>query len=691
MAGTRVTKAQLTEELEVLRAKVTVLEHAEAAWQASEDTIRAFEEKLVALHEITIELSQITDFGILYRRAIELAQSRLGYERIALFLIDKDNPPMMIGTFGTDTQGRIRDERGTSLSMETSVRISSALAEKARFRVWEDATIWDEEKAVGHGWRLMAMVWNGAEGIGWLATDNLITQSPLLSFQPELLALYGASLGHLITNLQTQSALRESEARYRTLIETSPDAIAIIDTQGDIIYASPRLVEMLKTDAPEVIVGTPVLQWIAPHDREKAAHSLIQTMQTTPAVGNEYTIVDMEGSYFTGEVRTSVLYDAEGKPTAIISIVRDVTRRKQIEEALSRSEQEKTAVLDSMSERVIYQGTDLRIVWANRAASESIGLPPEALVGRYCHEIWHQETGPCVDCPVIHARDTAQTHQSEMKMADGRTWLVQGYPVKNVAGIIEGIVEVSQDITERIQSEQHRIALEIEKASANILRSFLSHASHDLRIPLTTIKTRLYLLQKDPDPDKKQQHLAILNEEVIHLEQLLEDMLNMTRLDRRLNFTFRSVDVNKIISSVVAQHTPLAASRNITLTFAGEPVLSSIRADRVNLEGAIGKIVMNALYYTPSRGKVNIRTYEQDQHVVIEVQDNGIGITKDELPHIFQRFYRADKARNTTSGGAGLGLAIAKKVIEGHQGTIQVDSEAGEGSTFKIFLPKDTQ
>ncbi|MBN1967570.1 MAG: GHKL domain-containing protein [Anaerolineae bacterium] len=219
MTDPNFTKGQLTEAVERLQARVTALEHAEAAWQASERSTRAFEEKLVALHEITIELAQLTDVAALYRRAIELARERLGFDRIGLFLVDDAEPLVMLGTFGTDVRGQVRDERGTRVSLASSERVRTALAEKARFRIWEDATLWDEQKPAGHGWRLMAMVWNGADGIGWLAADNLLTQAPLLPFQPELLALYGSTLGHLINSLQTQAALRESEERARAFQE----------------------------------------------------------------------------------------------------------------------------------------------------------------------------------------------------------------------------------------------------------------------------------------------------------------------------------------------------------------------------------------------------------------------------------------------------------------------------------------
>lgn len=127
--------------------------------------------------------------------------------------------------------------------------------------------------------------------------------------------------------------------------------------------------------------------------------------------------------------------------------------RKWAEEALRKAEQEKTAILESMSELVTYQDTKMRVLWANRRAGQSVGLAPEQLVGRHCYEIWHQRR-PCVDCPVARALQTAEAQEGEMTTPDGRVWLIRGNPVRDANGCIVGAVELTQDITERKQTEQ---------------------------------------------------------------------------------------------------------------------------------------------------------------------------------------------------------------------------------------------
>ena len=127
--------------------------------------------------------------------------------------------------------------------------------------------------------------------------------------------------------------------------------------------------------------------------------------------------------------------------------------RKQVEEALKRNKQEKAAVFDSISEHVVYQDTRMRVLWANRAAGESVGVDTQQLVGRHCYEIWQQRRKPCVGCPVVEARKSGKPQEAEMTTPDGRVWLIRGYPARDTKGNITGAVEVTLEITDRKQVE----------------------------------------------------------------------------------------------------------------------------------------------------------------------------------------------------------------------------------------------
>lgn len=147
-----------------------------------------------------------------------------------------------------------------------------------------------------------------------------------------------------------------------------------------------------------------------------------------------------------------------------------VIQTTKAEEALKRSEKERATILDSMSEHVVYQDTEMRVLWANRVAGESVGLTPEQLAGHRCYEIWHQRDEPCVGCPVEKARETGQPQTKEMTSPDERVWRVRGYPVQDADGQVVGVVEVTLEITARKQAEAERERLihELQQALTRV-------------------------------------------------------------------------------------------------------------------------------------------------------------------------------------------------------------------------------
>ncbi|MEO8609472.1 MAG: PAS domain-containing sensor histidine kinase [Chloroflexota bacterium] len=250
-----------------------------------------------------------------------------------------------------------------------------------------------------------------------------------------------------------------------------------------------------------------------------------------------------------------------------------------------------------------------------------------------------------------------------------------------------------RDITERKRIESERIRFITENERAQVLRQFISDASHDLRQPLSTMNTSLYLLRmKSTDLGSGARHLDTLDAQLAHLTRLLEDLFAMSRLDEPELFMERTpLDLDELVARVVQDQRPIAIDKGHVLKFEPSGKLPSILADHVELRRALTHVLANALTYTQDGGQVTVRTLLQDSYACVEVQDTGIGINPEDLPHIFERFYRADLARQTETGGSGLGLAIVQKIIENHSGSIEVQSAPGTGSTFRVCLPLTSQ
>jgi len=246
-----------------------------------------------------------------------------------------------------------------------------------------------------------------------------------------------------------------------------------------------------------------------------------------------------------------------------------------------------------------------------------------------------------------------------------------------------------RDLTERKRAEAKRLQVNIEGERSKLLRQFVSNASHDLRTPLTTMTTSVYLLRKTAgDPEKTPRYLDKLEGQIEHLTKLLDDLFIMARLDDTARYMERGpLDVNALMGDILQEQKPNADAKGQTIHYEASEDLPIIQADTAELHRAITRIVDNAITYTPEGGQITLSAKRENQCISIDVQDTGIGIPADDLPHIFDRFYRADVSRRTEMGGVGLGLAIAKRIIEMHGGTIEVESTLDVGSTFRVRLP----
>jgi signal transduction histidine kinase len=163
----------------------------------------------------------------------------------------------------------------------------------------------------------------------------------------------------------------------------------------------------------------------------------------------------------------------------------------------------------------------------------------------------------------------------------------------------------------------------------------------------------------------------------------------MLRLDRSTEMNLRAIDLNTLVRNAVESQRASAEAKRHTFTFVASEAPLPVKADNTYMVRAITDLIVNAINYTPEGGTIRVRTYAHTYapRAVVEVDDNGIGMGEDELAHVFERFFRADEARGSDRGGMGLSLAIVKKIIEGHRGSIDVESSPGEGSTFRLLLP----
>jgi heavy metal sensor kinase len=226
------------------------------------------------------------------------------------------------------------------------------------------------------------------------------------------------------------------------------------------------------------------------------------------------------------------------------------------------------------------------------------------------------------------------------------------------------------------------------QASFERQKRFTSDASHELRTPLTVMQADISLALRRPRSAPEYQHtLESAQEEVARLSHIVNDLLTLTRLDTDVaQVAHEPVALDDLLGTVVAGLRPLAAEKRIAVTYTiNAPV--TIPGDVTRLKQLFVNLIDNALAYTPDGGAIRVALVALPDLIEVTVSDTGIGIAPEHLPHIFERFYRADEARARNHEGTGLGLAIAQSSAQAHQGCIEVSSEVGQGSTFRVQLP----
>ncbi len=247
--------------------------------------------------------------------------------------------------------------------------------------------------------------------------------------------------------------------------------------------------------------------------------------------------------------------------------------------------------------------------------------------------------------------------------------------------------------TRRLQQvEEEARRLSQEKAMLEELdrvkSAFMRKVAHELRAPVAAIRSFITLMQQGyASPDQQVDMQARIAQRADELLALIDDLLNLARLkEARMAAKKQPVSLEQVLSEVIGLHTPEAEEKRIRLTVDTQPC-PPVLADPAHAKQLWTNLISNAIKYTPAGGRVTVRLFPVDGTIVGEVQDTGIGIAPEELPHLFQEFFRTERAKAFAPHGTGLGLSIVKQIVEEWGGNIQVESEPGKGSKFTFRLP----
>ena len=331
------------------------------------------------------------------------------------------------------------------------------------------------------------------------------------------------------------------------------------------------------------------------------------------------------------------------------------------------------AILSGMAEGVLAVDHDLRVTFCNRSFLKAIDFRGARFEGRFLLELVRDPGLHELLRNVLHTGET-QKLRFKLSAANARTFEVQATPLDMPSG--RGAIAILHDITDLERLEQVR-------------KDFVANVSHELRTPLAGIIGYSDTLLDGALEDLKNNRnfVEIIRTNAVRLSDIAADLLILSELESGIDATEPDViSVRGVLESAVATVDSEARSRDVQLIREDVDNLF-VRGSRLRLEQALLNLLANAIKFNRPGGKVRVSAKESDGQVAIQIADTGVGIPSQDLPRIFERFYRVDKARSRQVGGTGLGLSIVKHVVERMNGQVSVESQLGRGSKFTLRLP----
>jgi PAS domain S-box-containing protein len=486
---------------------------------------------------------------------------------------------------------------------------------------------------------------------------------------------------------------RESEDKYKSLITQMDQGLAVHEMIYD-DFGNPLDYRFIDINAGfekhtglkrENIIGRTVLE-VLPHTEKHWIEKYAEVVKTGQPMQYENYSKELGRYYHTISFRP--------KPNQFAVIATDITEYKQVEAKLKQAEHEKDVILSSMAEKVVYHDVEMIIRWANQAACDFFGLEQKEVVGKHCSEILGRRAGDCEKCPVKTVIETGCYYQATLDFPEGKTMLISAYPVWNVDKSLSGVVEVSRDITDRTRIETELKKAKEESEAASIAKSrFLANMSHEIRTPMNVIIGMASLASEFAHCREQKEYIDMIRESAASLLTLINDILDFSKIEaRRLELAEIPINLSQEIEKLVLSLAPQAYKKGLEINCSVDKrIPSMVLGDPARLNQVLLNLVGNAIKFT-NKGEVTVAlrlddVSKNEVSVLFSVKDTGIGIPSDRMDKLFEVFSQVHNLSSYEYEGTGLGLPIAKNLVELMGGSIGVESEEYRGSTFYFTLP----
>ncbi|RCW37446.1 PAS domain-containing sensor histidine kinase [Marinilabilia salmonicolor] len=486
---------------------------------------------------------------------------------------------------------------------------------------------------------------------------------------------------YLRRNQKLSDSLAQSELRFKKVIDKSVSGICITDRYGVFEYVNPAFCAIYGYDVREFLDGK--IDMLVDEELKSTVLEVhAQLFDRNEGRQGTWAVRDRSGKSKTVVVDTVPITWINGEKR-LVTFVSDVTEKIKAEEQLRRSEQRYRNMMEQLDVPLYITDNDCRIVFANKAFRDSFG---DIRNDTFCYRKIMGANKKCQWCKEVTDLKMGEKFESEyFRESDGRIFQTIMVPVEFEPGVMRKMV-VLRDLTEILQDKKRA------EESDRLKTAFLANMSHEVRTPLNAILGFSTILNDDTLPkDEKGRFVDLIHQSGLQLLNIIDDIVDVARIEQGdLRISTMPADVNVLLSEVMDV-------MRLELVDGGKPEVRllldnhlpagfSVKTDPLRLKQVLMNLMNNGIKFT-KKGVVKLEAFHNDKEVIFNVEDTGIGIPKEKIPIIFERFRQVDESSTRVAGGNGLGLFISKNLVEGMGGNLKVRSSIGNGSIFSVVLP----
>jgi PAS domain S-box-containing protein len=506
---------------------------------------------------------------------------------------------------------------------------------------------------------------------------------------------------YAIERKRTKIVLKEKQKNIEAVFDAAPVGMLLIDEHAIVKRVNRTIRDLLNRDFKEIIDqpfgdalgcmntvisgkgcgNSPACDLCRLH---KAVDTILQSKESV-------SDIEVKPTFKVGEERITRWYLISGSPAiidgkihAVISI-NDITESKTAQRERQLAEDKYKTIFENSAVAISLADEQERLVSWNKFMEDLLGMDKEDLYLKPVKSLYSQEQWKTIRDHNIRQKGMQHHLETKMMKKDGTLIDVDVSisVLKNPEGKVIGSIGVIRDITERIKVERQL------KETMDMKSQFISTVSHELRTPLTSIKESIIIVADEVagkiNKDQKN-FLDIAKRNIERLSRLIDEVLDFQKLSaNKMTFDIKPGDISRVINDACHTMNPHARKKKVNLSAKLDSNLPQACFDSDKMVHVLTNLISNAIKFTPEKGSVTISARRQGEDLAIGVSDTGMGMPKEALPKIFDQFYRVHQ-QNQQIKGTGLGLAIVKKIVDAHNGRIEVESELEKGTTFTVYL-----